>query len=132
MINAITTALTGLAAASQKVTASANNIANVTTGGSLEDGEKAPYTPQTVQQETLKGGGVKTNIAAKNPPFTPSYSPDSPLADSNGIIGLPNVDLAEEGVNLMLSEVEYKANLKVIETAAELSDELIKSLDKKA
>ena len=51
MINSISIALTGLAAASKKINASASNIANLQTTGSLKEGEQAPYTPITVQSK---------------------------------------------------------------------------------
>ena len=60
------------------------------------------------------------------------YSPDSPFANSEGIIGVPNVDLAEEAVNLQIARTTYKANAAVIRVTEELSDELLRVLDKKA
>lgn len=41
------------------------------------------------------------------------------------------VDLSEEAVNLLIGKTAYKANVKVLETAQELDDELLKILDKK-
>ena len=136
MINAIQIALSGLAAASKKVEAGASNIANMATSGSLDDPDNAPYTPLTVQQKTLAGDGggmgVQAEFTPKNPPFVPAYDPDSPFADENGVIGLPNVDLAEEAVNLNLAEYAYKASLRVIQKASEMQDALLRSFDKKA
>lgn len=41
------------------------------------------------------------------------------------------VNLSEEAVNLSLAETSYKANLAVIQTVNELTDELLDSFDKK-
>lgn len=136
MINAIQTALSGLLAASRRVEASASNIANQLTAGSLEDPDNAPYTPLTVQQESLKGTdgqsfGVKSEFAPKNPAFIPAYDPDSPFANEDGIIGLPNVDLAEEAVNLSIARAGYKASLAVVKTADEMQDDLLRTFDKR-
>lgn len=131
MINAITTALSGLVASAKRVEASASNIANVQTSGSLEEGGKAPYSALTTVQSAQQGGGVRADIVQKDPAFVPAYSPDSPFADGEGYIGVPNVDLAEEAVNLKVAELTYKANLKTIETAADLQKDLLDAVDRK-
>ena len=130
MINAIGIALTGLNSASLRLNASASNIANLNTVGSLTDPDNAPYTPITTQSEALgEVGGVKTEFIPKTPAFVPAFDADSPFADENGIIGVPNVDLAEEIVNLKIAEISYKANLKTIDVAGELFDELLDTFD---
>ena len=136
MINAIQTALSGLFAASRKIEASASNIANLQTVGSLDDPDNKPYTPLTTKQTTVTdtngtGLGVKSEFVPKDPPFVSVFSPDSPFADENGIIGIPNVNLAEEAVNIQLAKVAFKANLKIIEAAKEMSDALLRTFDKK-
>lgn len=40
------------------------------------------------------------------------------------------VDLSEEAVNLITAEASYKANIATIKTANELSEELLRVLDK--
>ena len=130
MINAIGIALSGLNAATQKLNATASNIANVTTSGSLEDGEQAPYDALTTIQTAQENGGVRSEVVSAGRPFVPAFDPDSPFANSEGLIGAPNVDLAEEIVNLNLAELSYKANIGVLKTAEELSDELLSIFDK--
>lgn len=136
MINAINTALSGLNAASKKIEVSASNVANLTTTGSLNDPDNAPYNALTTIQETITDGdgnslGVKSKVIPKNTPFVPAYSPNSPFADSEGLIGVPNVDLAEEGVNIIASKIAFKANVKVIQAVSELSEDLLRIFDKR-
>ena len=104
MINAIHIALSGLAASTKRVATSASNIANLTTS---------------------EGAGVKADTIPKNTPFVPSFDPDSPFANAEGVIGVPNTNLAEEAVNISLAETTFKANLKVIEIASELQEEVV-------
>lgn len=131
MINAIGTALSGLNAASLRLNASASNIANVSTAGSLDDPSKAPYTPKTTQSKALSDpGGVATEIVNKQPAFIPAYNPDSPFANQDGLVGAPNVDLAEEAVTMKLAETAYKANVSVIKTAEDMFGELLETFDK--
>lgn len=135
MINAINTALSGLLASSKRIEASASNIANLNTTGSLNDPDNAPYSALTTIQETVtdsdgNGQGVKATNIPKNTPFVPAFDPDSPFANKEGLIGAPNVNLAEEAVNINISETTFKANLKVIETVDQLSEELFRSFDR--
>jgi flagellar basal-body rod protein FlgC len=133
MTNAIGIALTGLNAASQRVVASASNIANMPTVGSIDDKNNPPYTPLTVISKSQgETGGVLTNVVPKDNPFSQSYFPDSPFANAEGLISVPNVDLAEEAVNLKLAAISYKANLSTIKVQNELYDSLFKAIDKKA
>jgi flagellar basal-body rod protein FlgC len=137
MLGPIGIALSGLTAASKKVEASASNIANLQTVGSLEEGKQAPYTPITTQQTAITGEngeglGVTSNFVAKGNPYYSAYSPDSPFANEQGIIGVPNVDLAEEAVNLQIARATYKANAAVIRVSEDLSDELLRVLDEEA
>jgi len=131
MINTIQIALSGLHANSKKVEASAANIANMTSSGRLSGEGQQPYSAVTTVQEATESGGVKTTIVAKNPPFTPAYDPGSPLADENGTVGVPNVDLAEEAVNMSVAKAAYKANIATLKTADEMQQELLRALDRK-
>lgn len=130
MIGAISTALSGLFAASKRVEASASNIANISTTGALDEsnGQK-PYTALTTVQDSSELGGVTASNIPKDPGYVTAYDPNSPHADSDGLIGVPNVDLAEEAVNLKIAETAYRASLSVIKTADEMSDELLNTFD---
>ncbi|MDH5722656.1 MAG: flagellar basal body protein [Alphaproteobacteria bacterium] len=129
MTNAITIALSGLNSAAQRVSAAASNIANAFTSGSLEEGEQAPYTPLDTTSKADALGGVQTRVIPRDNPFSAAYEPNSPFANEDGIVGVPNVDLAEEIVKMKLAEISYKANLKSIKVAGELFDELLKATD---
>ena len=101
MVNAIQTALSGLNASTKRIAASAQNIANLNTSGSLDDTGNAPYTPVTTVQSAQidsqgNGQGVRSEIIPSGNPFTPTFDPDSPFANSEGLVGAPNVNLAEE------------------------------------
>lgn len=131
MINAIGIALTGLNSASLRLNASASNIANAGTVGSLTNEANLPYTPRTTESKALGNGGVSTQITDRSPAFVPAYDADSPFADENGLIGTPNVDYASEIINMKLAETSYKANLKTISASTEMFEELLDTFDKK-
>jgi flagellar basal-body rod protein FlgC len=128
MIKTSQIALSGIQAASKRVEASASNIANLQT---------ADYTPITAQQTALtdqtgNGQGVRSDFVPKTQPFTPSYDPDSPFANNEGYVNTPNIDLAEEAVNMTIAKTAYKANVSVIETVQDMTKELLAAFDKKA
>lgn len=128
MINAIGIALSGLQAASRKVEASASNIANMQTAN------YEPLTTSQTAQSDQNGnaqGVISQNIPKTNA-FTPSYAPDSPFANTQGYVNTPNVDLAEEAVNMSIAEATYKANVAVLKTVDEMTNEMLKAFDKKA
>lgn len=129
MINAISIALSGLNAATQRLNSTASNIANVTTSGSLEEGGQSPYSALQTTHSAVESGGVRSETIPKDPGFVESFAPDSPFANADGLIGVPNVSLAEEAVNLNLAETTYKANIATLKTSEEMSDELLRIFD---
>lgn len=132
MIGAISTALTGLAAATKRVEASASNIANASSAGSLDPSHPVqPYQALTTVQTSNETGGTSAANIPRKPGFVNAYAPDSPFANPDGFVGAPTVDLAEEAVNLKIAELSYKANISVLKTASEMSDELLDSFDER-
>lgn len=86
MINALSTAVSGLQNATQRLDSSAHNIANALTPG---------FRRETVQATARADGGVNTQLAR---------------APQEG------VSLEAEIVDQLAAAVSYKANLKVIDT----------------
>lgn len=119
-------------AASKRAEASAENISNMSSAGTVDgSGAYSGYRAQTTVQSENAGGGVSAENVVKKPGMVNAYAPESPFANSEGLIGTPDVDLAEEAVNLKLAEIAYKANASVIRTANEMSDALNNVFDKK-
>ena len=53
------------------------------------------------------------------------HDPKHPLADETGYVTLPNVNVAEEMVNMLSASRSYQSNLEVMNTAKNL---LLKTL----
>jgi flagellar basal-body rod protein FlgC len=128
-------ALSGLNAASTRLQVSASNVANIDSTGALPNlttgatTPPVPYQPLQVSQEPLVSGGTVATVTPSTPAFTAQYSPDSPYADKNGLVGAPNVDLTTEAVNQITAINAYKANLRVLQVADDLDRETIDALD---
>ncbi|NBX66346.1 MAG: flagellar biosynthesis protein FlgC [Proteobacteria bacterium] len=134
MVSPVTIALSGLNATSTRVAASASNIANAHTVGARE-GTEGPdaYTPVDVVQvsigaETGELQGTQAEVVERDPATTPAYQPDSPYADSQGLVEAPNVDYGAELINARTAALAYKANLAVIKVADEMERDLLDRL----
>jgi flagellar basal-body rod protein FlgC len=132
MVDAVHTALSGLQANTERVRVAANNIANAGNIGALDptDGP-APYTPQDVVAIADPLGGVQAQVIARDPAYVPAPDANSPYANDQGVVAVPNVDLAEEIVDLNLAKTAYAANALALRVAGEMQDELLKSFDER-
>ncbi|MDB5491236.1 MAG: hypothetical protein JWO78_1085 [Micavibrio sp.] len=133
MINAIQIALSGLNAAKTKADTVASNIANTRTEGALDPANgPAPYGTLTTTQSAQGNGGVSVTVVPTVKPYVPAYNPDSPFANADGQVGVPNTDYAAEFVNLQIASTSYKANVKTIQISSDMQKDLLAIFDKKA
>ncbi len=122
----ISSAISGLNAAGQRLNVTASNISNAHVAGKIASktlSEQA-YHAKDIQQITDINGAVKANIMNSNPATIIAYDPKSPLSNADGLVNIPNVDIGEELVNLITAKNNYKANAKVISAQSELTKEL--------
>lgn len=107
------TALTGLQAFGTKVHANANNIANANTDGYKKPrGTDAAVAPLGVAAQVDKISTPGTSVLQKT---GAELEP----------VELSNVDMATEIVDMGLNSTLYKANLKTIQTANEMTGTLL-------
>ena len=127
MGDALLIAVSGLNAASLRLSTAANNIANANDTGALQPapGQSQPFQPQQVVQQATPAGGTIATEAPVTPASNPAPDPNSPFANAQGLVAVPNVDTAQELVNTQVSSFSYDANLKVIETASKMQGYLL-------
>ncbi len=143
MVSATRSASSGLRAASRWVATASANIANAGNSARPEDIEvqavssgrrtgrrdarpdSGGYVPVRVEQESLEGGGVRARIGAIAPSHVLVVDPGDPLADEDGLVARPNVDIEGELVNVMRARRAYQSSLKVIETEDEMMGSLL-------
>ena len=105
-----------LAAQRQRMNVIASNMANAHSTRSAEGG---PYRRQDVvfSTESLESGqtgleGVKVNsIVRDDSPFKMIYDPGHPDANPDGFVAMPNVNIIEEMVNMMMASRAYEASV---------------------
>ncbi|MEG0115713.1 MAG: flagellar basal body rod protein FlgC [Hydrogenoanaerobacterium sp.] len=67
-----------------------------------------------VSPSKVSGGVRIAKVVESQEPFVPVYDPNHPHADANGYVMMPNVDRAEEQVDMMAATTAYSANITVL------------------
>ena len=130
MTLASTIAVSGLQASALRLQKSALNIANSLSYGPLPEATRAgsfppAYTPMRVNQASVSGGGTRAVATAVSPASIPAFDPSAPIADANGMVASPNVDLANEFTQLLIARYTFAANALVIRADAEMRAHLL-------
>ena len=135
MVDTVSIALSGLMAQGQRLAVAANNIANINTSGVLPTAaapSSTVYKPLSVSQVALmvgnQGGGVTTVVTEDPNGYSPAYDPQNIYANSDGLIAVPNIDLAKEITDMMQARLLYKASISVLKTQNEMLGQLINSI----
>ncbi|MEN3755103.1 flagellar basal body rod protein FlgC [Mangrovibacter yixingensis] len=119
LLNIFDIAGSAMAAQSARLNVSASNLANA---DSVAGPDGQPYRAKQVvfQVDAPVGaatGGVKVaGVVESQDPFKMVYQPGNPLADTNGYVRMPNVDVVGEMVNTMSASRSYQANVEVLNT----------------
>ena len=128
MFDAIRTALSGLLAAQNRIAAVATNVANSSDVSRVtpKPGDPPTFQPIDVVDTTATTGTVNSTLQPVNPASVTVPDASSPLANDQGLVKLPNVDLATQLVDAITAKTAFAANAKVIATAKKMQDALLK------
>lgn len=118
MFGALDTAATGVALGRTWMDAISDNVANINT---VRPGGQAPFRAEEVVAQSLPGTQGVTVAGVEQKSGTPQvvYDPSNPLADKNGNVTQPVVDMSEEMTNMLVATRLYQANLNVMSQAKE-------------
>lgn len=127
---ASTIAVSGLNAAALRLQVAASNIANSLSDGPLPGASNpenfpAAYAPLRVNQTDTVGGGTSATVRAVSPATVPAFDPTAPFANSDGFVATPNIDLADQIIQLLIARTSYAANAQVIRADAQMSAVLL-------
>lgn len=109
-----------MSAQSQRMNVAASNLANAE---SVTGPDSQPYRARQVvfQVDAPAGvatGGVRVSqVIESQAPDKLVFEPGNPLADANGYVRMPNVDVVGEMVNTLSASRSYQANVEVLNTA---------------
>ncbi len=151
MIDAFSTSLSGISAASQRVAVASDNISNLrstavtradaaggqrdapnapSTGGAENTGarndvEDPRFAPRQVVQTTREGGGTVARTREVEPPSVDRFEPTAPDADEAGVVQRPNVAIERELAELTQSQRAFEASLTALDTTDKMLGRLI-------
>lgn len=109
-----------MTAQSQRMSTTASNLANA---DSVAGPDGQPYRARQVVFEMAPAngqgiGGVRVARVIEDPsPLRMVHDPKNPLANAEGYVTMPNVNVVEEMVNMISASRSYQANVEVLNTA---------------
>ena len=128
LFNIFNVAGSGMAAQSQRLNVVASNLANA---DSTTSANGQPYRAKQVvfSAVPMDGSGAQgVKVAAvveDNSPMRMVYDPKHPMANEQGYVSMPNVNVVDEMVNMISASRSYQNNVDVMKTSKTL---LLKTL----
>ncbi|MBK7813472.1 MAG: flagellar basal body rod protein FlgC [Rhodocyclaceae bacterium] len=128
LFNVFAIAGSALTAQSARLNATASNLANA---DSVVSADGKPYRARQVvfKATPVTGdGGIGVRVAGVVDSAAPGrlvYQPNSPGANEQGYVDMPNVNVVEEMTNMISASRAYQTNAEVMSTAKSL---LLKTL----
>lgn len=133
IMSAMTISGSALKAERIRLNIAAMNLANANTTRTMEGG---PYKAKSVIfgarplnnfQDALDAtaAGLRkvevVEVVEDQAPFKEVYDPSHPDADANGIVKMPNVNVAEQMVDMMEARRGYEANVSALDAAKSMA-----------
>jgi flagellar basal-body rod protein FlgC len=125
LFNVFDITATGMSAQSMRLNTTASNIANADSISSSADETYRARHPVFAaamqkaaagQNESAVGVDV-LGIVESSKPLNIEYSPEHPMADQEGYIYKPNVNVIEEMTNMISASRSYQTNVQLAESA---------------
>lgn len=116
MGDAIGIAGTGLTVHRKWLDAISDNIANINTARPTNE---AAFQARYVVAQAGEEGVYVQGAAYGSAEGRLAYDPTNPLADANGYIRMPDIDLGEQMSYLIMAQRGYQANAAVVDRAKE-------------
>ena len=122
----------GMAAQSVRLNTTASNIANADSVSSSIDKTYRARHPifeaemaKANQQQSSQSVVVK-GIVESDAPLQKEFSPNHPMADADGFIYKPNVNVMEEMANMISASRSYQMNVQVAEAAKSMLQQTLR------
>ncbi len=118
LFNALDIAMSGAQVSRTWMDAISDNVANANT---IRPAGEEPFRARLVVARavrdadgTARGVTVDSIVQSQALPIT-TFEPGNPLADANGYVTRPVVDLGQQMTDLILASRSYEANLSVVD-----------------
>ncbi len=123
----------GMSAQSTRLNTTASNIANAdSVSSSVGETYRARHPVFAAEMEKALGTdssmvGVKVlGIVESDKPLNVQYSPEHPMADEEGYIYKPNVNVVEEMTNMISASRSYQTNVQIAESAKSMVSQTLR------
>jgi flagellar basal-body rod protein FlgC len=120
----------GMAAQSVRLNTTASNLANADSVSTTAAGVYKPRHPifEAVRAHLSTAGAAPESqpavrvrgIYESTAPASQRYEPGNPMADANGYVFAPAVNVVEEMVNMISASRSYQNNVEVMNTSKDL------------
>ena len=121
LFGALPIANSGIDLAQTWINATAGNIANANDAVSTSEGayqtQYVEAQPVASSQANGAGQGVTSTVVLGDNQGQEELDPPNPLADANGMVRYPDVNMGQQMVNLVMAQTDYQANVSVINQA---------------
>ena len=124
LFNVFSISGSGMSAQSVRLNTTASNIANAdSVSSSIDQTYRARHPVFAAEMQKAAAGqnesvGVQVlGIVESNKPLNIEYAPDHPMADGEGYIYKPNVNVIEEMTNMISASRSYQTNVQIAESA---------------
>ncbi len=127
LFNLFDTAGSALHAQTVRLNTISSNLANANSASS-STGEtyraRQPVFAAMVDEFETEDGAVKgvrvLGVVESRKPLRHEYQPGHPLADEQGYVYMPNVNVVEEMANMISASRSYQTNVEVMNTAKQM------------
>ena len=124
LFNVFSISGSGMSAQSVRLNTTASNIANAdSVSSSVDKTYRARHPVFAAEMQKAAAGqnesvGVQVlGVVESNKPLNVEYAPDHPMADGEGYIYKPNVNVIEEMTNMISASRSYQTNVQLAESA---------------
>lgn len=129
----------GMNAQSVRLNTTASNIANADTASSSTDevyrarhpvfeasfNNMLGHAKNGLNPNEATAGVAVRGIVESDAPLQPRYEPDHPMADDEGYVYYPNVNVVEEMTNMISASRSFQMNVDVMNSAKQMMQRVL-------
>lgn len=113
-----------LAAQSQRLNTTASNLANAESAagadGKVYRAKQVVFQSEPIGNRPESAGVSVPRIVEDSAEPRRTFDPKHPMADADGYVSMPNVNVVDEMVNMISASRSYQTNVEVMNTAKTL------------
>jgi len=126
LFNIFDIAGSAMSAETVRLNVTASNLANAQSVGPSEENTYHARHPvfaavmQSLQGDASSFGVAVDGIVESQAPLEQRYQPEHPMANEEGYVFLPNVNIVDEMANMISASRSYQGNVEVLNTSKQL------------